>query len=177
MARVNHKKVKQLIQQKRGKITDQEFFTSRLLACHFEDMAAAQTKRYGASRRVRVRLLWQPGNPELAYTDNLYITINAGNPAITEFPTREERYQMVLGLFAHELGHCETGAFYNRYAARDIRQKHENRANKWAYKKLVPEDELKQAFLQGYHEPWELAEYFGVTEAFLRGVLNCYLKR
>lgn len=106
MTRVNHKKVKQLIQQKRGKITDQEFFISRLLSRHFEDMAAAQTKRYGASRRVRVRLLWQPGNPELAYTDNLYITINAGNPAITDFPTREERYQMVLGLFAHELGHC-----------------------------------------------------------------------
>lgn len=106
MTRVNHKKVKQLIQQKRGKITDQEFFISRLLSHHFEDMAAAQTKRYGASRRVRVRLLWQPDNTDLAYTDNLHITINAGNPAITEFPTREERYQMVLGLFAHELGHC-----------------------------------------------------------------------
>lgn len=106
MTRVNHKKVKQLIQQKRGRITDQEFFTSRLLALHFEDVAAAQTKRYGASRRVRVRLLWQPDNTDLAYTDNLHITINAGNPAITEFPTREERYQMVLGLFAHELGHC-----------------------------------------------------------------------
>lgn len=106
MARVNHKKVKRLIQQKRGRITDQEFFTSRLLALHLEDMVAAQTKRYGASRRVRVRLLWQPDNTDLAYTDNLHITINAGNPAITEFPTREERYQMVLGLFAHELGHC-----------------------------------------------------------------------
>lgn len=106
MTRVNHKKVKQLIQQKREKITDQEFFTSRLLALHFEDMSAAQTKRYGASRRVRVRLLWQPESSDLAYTDNLIITINAGNPAITEFPTREERYQMVLGLFAHELGHC-----------------------------------------------------------------------
>lgn len=106
MARVNHKKVKQLIQQKRGKITDQEFFISRLLSRHFEDMAAAQTKRYGASRRVRVRLLWQPESSDLAYTDNLYITINAGNPAITAFPTREEQYQMVLGLFAHELGHC-----------------------------------------------------------------------
>ena len=106
MTRVNHKKVKQLIQQKRGRITDQEFFISRLLSRHFEDMAAAQTKRYGASRRVRVHLIWQPGNPELAYTDNLIITINAGNPAVTEFPTREERYQMVLGLFAHELGHC-----------------------------------------------------------------------
>lgn len=106
MTRVNHKKVKQLIQEKRGRIIDQEFFTSRLLALHFEDVAAAQTKRYGASRRVRVRLLWQPDNTDLAYTDNLHITINAGNPAITDFPTREERYQMVLGLFAHELGHC-----------------------------------------------------------------------
>lgn len=106
MTRVNHKKVKQLIQQKRGKITDQEFFISRLLSRHFEDMAAAQTKRYGASRRVRVHLIWEPGNPELAYTDNLIITINAGNPAVTEFPARGERYRMVLGLFAHELGHC-----------------------------------------------------------------------
>lgn len=106
MTRVNHKKVKQLIQEKRGRIIDQEFFTSRLLALHFEDVAAAQTKRYGASRRVRVRLLWQPDNTDLAYTDNLHITINAGNPAITDFPTREERYQMVRGLFAHELGHC-----------------------------------------------------------------------
>lgn len=106
MTRVNHKKVKQLIQQKRGKITDQEFFISRLLSRHFEDVVAAQTKRYGASRRVRVRLLWQPESSDLAYTDNLYITINAGNPAVTEFPTRGERYQMVLGLFAHELGHC-----------------------------------------------------------------------
>ena len=106
MTRVNHKKVKQLIQQRKREFTDQEFFTSRLLALHFEDVAAAQTKRYGASRRVRVHLIWQPGNPELAYTDNLIITINAGNPAITAFPTRGERYQMVLGLFAHELGHC-----------------------------------------------------------------------
>ena len=78
---------------------------------------------------------------------------------------------------AHELGHCETGAFYNRYAARDIRQKYENRANKWAYKKLVPQDELAEACLQGYREPWELAEYFGVTEDFLRGALKYYQER
>ena len=83
MARVNHKKVKQLIQQKRGKITDQEFFTSRLLSRHFEDMAAAQTKRYGASRRVRVRLLWQPDNTDLAYTDNL---ISPSTPGIPPSP-------------------------------------------------------------------------------------------
>lgn len=95
MARVNHKKVKQLIQQKRGKITDQEFFTSKLLAYHFEDMATAQTKRYSVGRRIRVKLLWEPDNRDLAYTDNLVITINPGHPAITLFPSREERYQMI----------------------------------------------------------------------------------
>ena len=43
MARVNHKKVKQLLSEKRSKITDRQFFTSRILALHFEDMAMAQT--------------------------------------------------------------------------------------------------------------------------------------
>ena len=42
MARVNHKLVKQRLNEKRSKITDRQFFTSRLLAGHFEDMAAAQ---------------------------------------------------------------------------------------------------------------------------------------
>lgn len=81
----------------------------------------------------------------------------------------DERHKM-----AHELGHCETGSFYNRYATCDIRQKHENRANRWAYKKLIPEDELEEAIHQGYREPWELAEYFDVTEPFLRNALGYY---
>ena len=74
----------------------------------------------------------------------------------------------------HELGHCETGSFYNEYAPLDVRQKHENHANRWAYKKLIPEDELKKALRHGYREPWELAEYFDVTEPFLRGALDYY---
>ena len=43
MARVNHKLVRQRLNEKRSQITDRQFFTSRLLAGHFEDMAAAQT--------------------------------------------------------------------------------------------------------------------------------------
>ena len=38
MARVSHKKIKQLIAQKQSKITDRQFFTSRILATHFADM-------------------------------------------------------------------------------------------------------------------------------------------
>ena len=74
----------------------------------------------------------------------------------------------------HELGHCETGSFYNRWAVMDIRQKHENRADKWAIKKLVPKDELDAAIADGRIELWELAELFGVTESFMLKALCWY---
>lgn len=74
----------------------------------------------------------------------------------------------------HELGHCETGSFYNQWASRDVRKKHENRANKWAIKMLIPEDELKTAISDGRTEIWELAEYFSVTEDFMRKAVCWY---
>ena len=52
MSRVNHKRVKQLLNEKRSKITDRQFFTSRILAGHYEDLAAAQTRRYHYNRRM-----------------------------------------------------------------------------------------------------------------------------
>ena len=42
MARVNHKLVKQRLNEKLSKITDRQFFTSRLLAGQFEYIEAAQ---------------------------------------------------------------------------------------------------------------------------------------
>ena len=74
---------------------------------------------------------------------------------------------------AHELGHCVTGAFYNQYSNYDCRQRHENRANKWAVKQLIPVDQLDDAIADGYTEIWELAERFGVTEDFIRKAV-CY---
>ena len=73
----------------------------------------------------------------------------------------------------HEIGHCITGSFYNIYAAMDLRQRHENRANKWAIQTLIPVEELDDAVAEGCHEIWELAERFGVTEDFIRKTL-CY---
>ena len=58
MARVNHKLVKQRLNEKRSKITDRQFFTSRLFAGHLDDLAAAQTRRYHYNRRVRVNIYW-----------------------------------------------------------------------------------------------------------------------
>lgn len=74
---------------------------------------------------------------------------------------------------AHELGHCATGSFYNIHAAVDHRQRHENRADKWAIRKLVPVQALDDAVASGCTELWALAERFGVTESFMRKAV-CY---
>lgn len=78
---------------------------------------------------------------------------------------------------AHEMGHCCTGSFYNRYAARDVRQKHENRANRWAIETLIPEEELDDAVADGYTNIFELAEHFNVTEDFMRMAVCWYTHR
>lgn len=74
---------------------------------------------------------------------------------------------------SHELGHCITGSFYNIYAAVDCRQRHENRADKWAIRELIPEESLDEAVADGYTETWQLAERFGVTEQFMKKAI-CY---
>lgn len=74
---------------------------------------------------------------------------------------------------SHELGHCSTGSFYSIHTAVDCRQRHENRADKWAVKKLIPVDELDAAVANGCTEIWELAEHFGVTEQFMQKAV-CY---
>ncbi|MCD8322375.1 MAG: hypothetical protein LUC89_05765 [Oscillospiraceae bacterium] len=67
-----------------------------------------------------------------------------------------------------------TESFYNCYSSYDLRQRHENRADKWAIKKLIPKDELEEIVAEGVTEPWELAEHFGVTEDFIRKAVRWY---
>ncbi len=74
---------------------------------------------------------------------------------------------------SHELGHCVTGSFYNIHAAVECRQRHENRADKWAIRTLIPVDALDEAVAQGCTEVWQLADYFQVTEDFIRKTV-CY---
>lgn len=75
---------------------------------------------------------------------------------------------------AHELGHCETGAFYNRYSPYDEIGRHEYRADKWAVYELIPFDELVIALNKGYNEAWQLAEYFEVPENFIERAFDIY---
>ncbi len=76
--------------------------------------------------------------------------------------TAEERVHI-----AHEIGHCETLAFYNAYSPLEVRGKQERKADRWAASKLVPVKELTYALMHGVKEIWDLAEHFDVTEEFM----------
>jgi len=75
---------------------------------------------------------------------------------------------------AHELGHCMTGAFYNRYSDFDSRQKQENKADKWAVCATVTEEELDEAVAGGCENLWDLAEYFGIPEDLMKKAVCWY---
>lgn len=75
---------------------------------------------------------------------------------------------------AHELGHCITGAFYNRYSSGAVRGKCEYKADKWAFYHLLPPRALERAVQGGLTHPHELAEHFGVPEEFLLRAMDYY---
>lgn len=85
--------------------------------------------------------------------------------------TSEAEERLGLG---HELGHCCTGAFYNEYSSYDCRQKHENKADKWMIKKLIPVDALDDAVAAGYTELWQLVDLFDVTEEIMKKAVCLY---
>jgi hypothetical protein len=74
----------------------------------------------------------------------------------------------------HEMGHCVTGSFYNQYALCDDQQRHENTATRWAIEHLIPAEALDRAVAAGHTELWDLAEHFGVSEAFMKKAICWY---
>ena len=112
--------------------------------------------------------LGKTGSCALFLGDDLYV-VGLDDGDMTEARRRTH--------LAHEIGHCETGAFYDLYSPIDNRAWDEHRANVWAIKKLLPKEELQQAFEQGLVEVWQLAEHFDVTEDLVRFACEYYFER
>lgn len=75
---------------------------------------------------------------------------------------------------AHELGHCETGSFYCKNSTMDERGRCEERANRWAIKKLLPFKEMEEAVKNGCIDTNELSEYFSVPEKMICDAIRYY---
>ena len=107
---------------------------------------------------------------------------------IESMALREEDGRCVIGInpdtlrgsadgrvkLAHELGHCETGAFYTRSADRAAVGRREERADRWAIQRLIPYRALCAALADGYTDLWSLSDHFAVTEAFMQKALHYY---
>ncbi|MGN0968851.1 MAG: ImmA/IrrE family metallo-endopeptidase [Oscillospiraceae bacterium] len=76
---------------------------------------------------------------------------------------------------AHEGGHISTGATHKVDSPYDLVEKHEYKADKWAIRRLIPEDALDEAVADGCTELWQLAEHFGVTEEFMKKAVCWYV--
>lgn len=77
-------------------------------------------------------------------------------------------------IVAHEYGHCATGATHAVSSPLDLVAKHEYKADKYAVHRLIDPAALRQALADGCTEVWQLAEKFGVTEAFIRRAAYIY---
>lgn len=75
---------------------------------------------------------------------------------------------------AHEMGHIETGSFYQSQTPLAVRGKKERQADAWAIQTLLPVAKLKEALAEGCHTLWDLAERFQVTEAFIQKAVVYY---
>ena len=77
-------------------------------------------------------------------------------------------------ILAEELGHYFTtvGDILDQNSAAN--QKQELRARAWAYKKALQLGDIVRAFRYGCRNRYEIAEYLGVTEAFLQDGIYYY---
>lgn len=109
----------------------------------------------------------------LTRASSLSVELPGGKYAIALDPSKLQSINDERVHLAHELGHCITGSFYNRYTPLDVRQKHENHADKWAIKKLIDLDEFAVALKEG-NDTLALADRFGVTETLIKKAVCWY---
>lgn len=80
-------------------------------------------------------------------------------------------------VLAEELGHYYTSTG-NILDQNDINnRKQELLARKWSYEKLIPLEKLVAASFDGCKNIFELSEYLGVTEEFLKSTLKHYERK
>jgi len=85
-------------------------------------------------------------------------------------PTTSERACII----AEELGHYYTSSGDIIDQRNTVNKKQEVKARRWAVKRLVTLKNIINAFKAGCRNMYEMAEYLGVTEEFLREAFHNY---
>ena len=102
------------------------------------------------------------------------VRLDGGKCAIGIDESKMSDSSELKSVLAHEIGHCETGAFYTETSYLELRSRCEYRADKWAVRTLLPKSEMENAMRCGETQVWQLAEHFGVDEELIIKALFIY---
>ena len=80
-------------------------------------------------------------------------------------------------VLAEEIGHHKTTSGNIIRQETISEKKQENAARLWAYNRLIGLRGIIDGFTHGCRNRAELAEYLGVTEAFLQNAIDCYKRK
>ena len=80
-------------------------------------------------------------------------------------------------VLAEEIGHHKTTSGNIIRQETIAEKKQENAARLWAYNRLIGLRGIIDGFSHGCRNRAELAEFLGVTEAFLQNAIDCYKRK
>ena len=86
--------------------------------------------------------------------------------------TKIRSTRLLKGICYHELGHAATGALHKINSPYELVERSEYRANRWSAEHYLPAKELREAFQNGFTEPWQLAEYFDLPQQDIEKALH-----
>lgn len=75
---------------------------------------------------------------------------------------------------AHELGHCLSGAMHNLTSPYELIERNEYRADRCSVLRFLPFDKLQEAISSGCQTSYELSDYLGLPEQFLKTAIEVY---
>lgn len=101
------------------------------------------------------------------YNNNYYIGLDN-----SQIETSIEEKEII----AEELGHYFCNALYYLNSDKELKNKCELRAKKWAYSVLVPLQKLKEKITQGL-DLYDLADYFDVDIKYMIDCINFYVEK
>ncbi|MEN6325837.1 MAG: ImmA/IrrE family metallo-endopeptidase [Syntrophomonas sp.] len=134
-------------------------------------------KMYEIAAQEGIEVEWQDFIPPVR---GIYWAPGEIPPVIWLDNSLKENTWLLRCVMAEELGHhftldrhciCQT---YFNYRDRLDTSKAEYRALRWAAQHLMPLDNLRLAFKNGFKEPWQLADRFNVTEEMVRFRIRLY---
>ena len=95
------KVLRRLLNEAKDKMTDEVFFTTKVMRQHFEGIIEGVCKTF--KRHIKIQIINEGSS--VAFTNGNMITVNLNNDWIKNQPTRLDKYYIIVGIILHECGH------------------------------------------------------------------------